>query len=104
MEKKVTIGEKTIDFKANASTPLRYRSIFKTDLLKDMERLQKDNSDTTPVLQLAYVMAKQANPSIDCDVLDWLDQFEMVPFYQAMPEILALWGENNTTLETSKKK
>lgn len=104
MEKKVKIGEIVVSFKANASTPLRYRTLFKTDLLKDMERLQKDNSDTTPVLQLAFVMAKQADASIDLDIYDWLDQFEMIPFYQAMPEILSLWSDSNTTLETSKKK
>lgn len=104
MEKKVTIGDKEVLFKANASTPLRYRAMFKSDLLKDMERLQKENDDTTPVLQLAFVMAKQADPTLNLDIYDWLDQFEMIPFYNAMPEFLALWGESNTSLETSKKK
>ena len=104
MEKKVKIGEIEVSFKANASTPLRYRMLFKSDLLKDIERLQKDNSDTTPVLQLAYVMAKQANPDITDDIVEWLDQFDLIPFYQAMPQFLALWGESKTTLETTKKK
>ena len=104
MEKKVTIGDKEVLFKANASTPLRYRAMFQTDLLKDLEKLQNKTGETTPILQLAYIMAKQADTSINVDIYDWLDQFDIVPFYNAMPEIMGIWGASNTTLENSKKK
>ena len=103
MRKEITIGDKTVLFESSASTPLRYRRTFGSDLIRDMESVQKTN-DTEPVLKLAYIMAKQADSTVSDDIVEWLDQFDMIPFFESLPQLIALYSESNKTLETSKKK
>lgn len=103
MRKEINIGDIKVTFESSASTPLRYRRMFGSDLIRDMENVQKTN-DTEPILKLAFIMAKQADSTISDDIVEWLDQFDMIPFFESLPQLVALYTESNRTLETSKKK
>ena len=49
-------------------------------------------------------MACHADPSIQGNINDWLDQFEMFSIYEILPEILELWGSNLFTDISQGKK
>ena len=105
MEKNILIDGREVPFKATAATIRIYRQTFQRDILNDMERLQKEASDgrmTAEALEMfenmAYVMARQADPTIPSTADEWFD------IYQILPEIVALWGVSTTTLSESKKK
>lgn len=112
MEKVITVDGKNIPFKATASTTRRYRQKFGRDLLVDMQNLINGmaNPEALSVELLeafenvAYIMAKQADPTIPEDPNDWLDGFEMMSIYEVLPELIELWGLNMETLEDTKKK
>lgn len=113
MQKVINISGKDIPFKATASTPLRYRERTGRDLLKDLFSMSAASSkngavdfskiDTEILTQLAYTMAKQADPDLP-EYVDWLDDFEPFDVINACGEILTLWGMSQQQLEKSKKK
>lgn len=115
MERKINIDGREIPFKATAGTARRYRTRFGRDLLKDMQSLltATQTSETGgPALtsealsvfeNVAYIMARQADPTIPDDPDEWLDGFEMFSIYEVLPEILALWGDQYVTTVESKK-
>jgi len=43
---------------------------------------------------IAYIMAKHADPSIQDTPEEWLDEFNMFSIYQVLPKIIELWGLN----------
>ena len=117
MTRDIKVGSKTVKMKASAATPMLYRVEFNRDIFSDMQKMQTaveqsdENASEIPVEMLttfenvAYIMAKQANegkkfPKID----EWLDSFEMFNIYEALPQIIELWGENKATASNSKKK
>jgi hypothetical protein len=52
---------------------------------------------------IAYVMAKHANPKIPDTQEEWLDEFIIFSIYQVLPKIIQLWGLNvKTDVETKK--
>lgn len=113
MIKEIVIDGKTVPMKATASTAIRYRQWFKSDLLKDMLDLykvqEKGSQEFTyeqleVFLHLAYTMAKQANGSIPNDCEDWLDEFSVFPIDEVFPEIMELWQSSIQTLDEAKKK
>ena len=110
MEKKIKVGDEEIAFKATASTPRRYRQRFGRDLFVDITTLvtNAQNGLTAGDLEcfenVAYIMAKQADPNIPEDPDEWLDQFETLDIYQVLPEIIQLWGLNAMTIDEPKKK
>ena len=53
---------------------------------------------------IAFIMAKHADPSIPDTVEDWLDEFNTFSIYQVLPELIDLWGMNVQTQSESKKK
>lgn len=125
MEKVVEIDGKEVGFKASAATPYMYRSIFGRDLIKDMVALynsyrvaeasteyspeeEKNAARLTAVdlqifLNASWVMAREYDRSIP-GVEEWLEGFEMFSIYKVFPVIIDLWGLNNKTLATPKKK
>lgn len=114
MEKTITVGSQQIRFKATASTPLRYRERTGRDLLKDLFSLTGaadknagtidfSKLDSEILQQLAYTMAKQANPDLP-EYMDWLDEFEPFEIITACSDILTLWGMSQTPTTKSKKK
>ena len=52
---------------------------------------------------IAYIMAKHADPSIPDSPEEWLDGFNTFSIYQVLPEIIKLWGLNVQTTVASKK-
>lgn len=104
MEKVIKIGNKSVTFKATASTALRYMSQFHTDLLKDMQSadISGDLEQLTPVMNLAYIMAKQANDDIT-DPYSFFDEFEYIDLISALPDVLHLWASSATSTIKAKK-
>ena len=52
---------------------------------------------------IAYVMAKHADPEIPDTPEDWLDEFSTFSIYQVLPKIIELWGLNMKTEVEAKK-
>ena len=106
----VKIGDKEVKMKASADTPRLYRHTFGRDIFQDMNKLnlnmKKGSLDTgnTEVLEnIAYIMAKQADPDIP-EISDWLEQFNIFDIFIAGKDIFLLWAKNNKTSSAPKKK
>ena len=52
---------------------------------------------------IAYAMAKHADPSIPDNPEDWLDEFNTFSIYQVLPKLIELWGMNIKTDVEAKK-
>lgn len=111
MQKTIMIGDREIPFKATASTPRRYREKFGGDLLVDINKVMPKLSggslsegDLQVFENMAYVMARQADPEIPENPDDWLDLFEILDLYQALPQLIELWGINTASLADEKKR
>ena len=112
----VEIAGKQVSFKASAAIPRIYRIKFGRDIFKDLISLRglvKDseegeitlsNADLEIFENVAYLMAKHADPTQPDNIDDWLDQFEMFAIYTVLPVILDLWSINIATQVESKKK
>lgn len=113
--KKVEIDGKQVPFKASAAIPRIYRIKFNRDIYKDLRSLEKavgDGDEQNSNLDLfslemfeniAYVMAKHADPTIPDTPEEWLDNFNTFSIYQVLPSIIELWGLNVQTDVESKK-
>ena len=113
--RKVEIDGKQVPFKASAAIPRIYRIRFNRDIYKDLRSLEKavgegneDNSNLDLFSlemfeNIAYVMAKHADPSIPDTPEEWLDEFNTFSIYQILPSIIELWGLNVQTEVESKK-
>lgn len=111
----IEIDGKEVDFKASAAIPRIYRLKFQRDIYKDISMLEKslgDNSEEESNLDLfslemfeniAFIMAKHADPSIPDEVEDWLDEFNTFSIYQVLPQLIELWGMNIKTDAEAKK-
>ncbi len=116
MQRDIKIGSAVVPMRATAAIPRLYRIKFKRDIMSDMQKLQAaadiaksengqfEISDLEVFENVAYIMAKHANANIPSDIDEWLDGFEVFDIYTALPQILALWGDNVATTSTSKKK
>ncbi len=105
----IQIGDKSITFCGNAATPIRYKQVFRQDLLMSFKGMSPDGLDTDLILQLAFIMAEQAEGtdfnSVTFDAyVDWLEQFEENDILQAMPDIVNLWMNNSKASVKAKKK
>ena len=115
MTKTVNIDGKEVLFKASAAIPRIYRLRFRRDIYKDLKELNSAVGDGDPDASsldtfslelfenIAYIMAKHADPSIPDTPEDWLDGFNTFSIYQVLPEIIQLWGLNVETEVASKK-
>lgn len=114
--KTVEIAGKEVTFKASAAIPRIYRISFNRDIFKDLMDLRGavkssetgestlSNADLEVFENVAYLMAKHADPTQPDDINDWLDQFDMFAIYEVLPVILDLWTQNiNTQIESKKK-
>ena len=112
----VEIAGKQVSFKASAAIPRLYRIKFGRDIFKDLISLKGlvqsseegettlSNADLEIFENVAYLMAKHADPTQPDNIDDWLDQFEMFAIYTVLPVILDLWSVNIATQIESKKK
>ena len=104
MKRTINIEGKDITFKATARTPLLYKQLIGKDLFVELNRLQEDQSNTLEVFgNLAYVMAKQADPTIG-DMEEWFDNFGMFSIYTALPQLSDMWAVEMTSTAVPKKK
>ncbi len=115
IEKKITIDGKEVPFRASAAIPRIYRVRFGRDLYKDMASLEGAVAGSDPGAStldvgslevfenMAYVMARHADPSVPDTPEEWLDGFEMFSIYQVLPEILGMWADNVRTDVQAKK-
>ena len=113
--KTVEIDGKEVIFKASAAIPRIYRIKFGRDIYKDLAKLEKSVSQNKegsseidiPSLEMfeniAYIMAKHADPTIPDSPEEWLDEFSTFSIYQVLPKIIELWGLNVQTDVESKK-
>ena len=113
--RKVEIDGKQVPFKASAAIPRIYRIKFNRDIYKDLRSLEKavgEGDEEKSNLDLfslemfeniAYVMAKHADPNIPDTPEECLDEFNTFSIYQVLPSIIELWGLNVQTEVESKK-
>lgn len=111
MEKTIHIDGRDVRFKATAATIRIYRQLTGRDMLMDMQELQKQSGTDgmsvealTVFENVAFVMAKQADPTIPDTADEWLDTFEMFSIYLVLPEIIELWHMNELSTSKAKKK
>lgn len=113
--KKVEIDGKQVPFKASAAIPRIYRLKFQRDIYKDLSELEKSINQANPddsnldlfslemFENIAFVMAKHADPNIPDTPEEWLDQFNTFSIYQVLPQLIELWGLNVKTDVEAKK-
>ena len=111
----IEIDGKQVAFKASAAIPRIYRLKFQRDIYKDLRVLEKsigdedENNSNLDLFSLemfeniAFVMAKHADPSIPNTPEEWLDGFNTFSIYQVLPQLIELWGLNVQTDVEAKK-
>ena len=92
-----------------------FRSKFQRDIYKDLSVLEKSINQVNPddsnldlfslemFENIAFVMAKHADPNIPDTPEEWLDQFNTFSIYQVLPQLMELWGLNVKTDVEAKK-
>ncbi len=115
MKRNIEIDGQQVAFRASAAIPRIYRMKFHRDIYKDLRALEKSIGDSDrknsslDVFSLemfeniAYVMAKHADPAIPDTPEEWLDGFNTFSIYQVLPQLIELWGLNVQTDVASKK-
>lgn len=115
LTKTIDIDGKQVTFRASAAVPRIYRIKFGRDIYKDLAALEKavgDGNEEASDLDLfslemfeniAYIMAKHADPNIPDTPEEWLDGFGTFSIYQVLPQIIELWGLNVQTQAEAKK-
>jgi hypothetical protein len=115
VEKTILIDGKNINFKTTGATPMRYKAQFGRDYFKEILKMaplinlknKKDLNikdletlDFEIFYNIAWIMAKTADPSIP-EPIAWLDEFDEFPIVDIFPQLQDMIS---STLQTSKKK
>ena len=115
MVRNIGIDGKQVAFRASAAVPRIYRMKFQRDIYKDLAALEKAVGKNTEEVSdldmfslemfenIAFIMAKHADPSIPDTPEEWLDEFNTFSIYQVLPKIIELWGLNVKTDVEAKK-
>lgn len=115
-ERTITVSGKEVTFRSSAAIPRLYRIRFGRDIFKDLSALEKsfnakskkgggfEIGDLEVFENVAYIMAKHADPETPDNIDDWLEQFEIFSIYEILPEILQMWNVNMQTDVEPKKK
>ncbi len=115
MKQNIEIDGRQVPFRASAAIPRIYRMKFHRDIYKDLKALERSLGDSTEDASsldmfslemfenIAYIMAKHADPSIPDSPEEWLDEFNTFSIYQVLPKLIELWGLNVQTEVESKK-
>ena len=113
--KKIEIDGKEVLFRASAAIPRLYRIRFRRDIYKDLAQLEKavdenvadgsmlDTFSLELFENIAFVMAKHADPNIPDTPEEWLEEFNTFSIYQVLPQIIELWGLNVETEVQNRK-
>lgn len=134
MVKTVMAGNQECVLKSSAAVPRMYRLMFNRDLFRDLAAVGKEMeaqqrreeaakeeakkrgikkpmiASEIPVRALetfeniAFVMAKHADPKQPANIEDWLAQFEMFDIYEIMPQIMEMWQLETEQIDQAKKK
>ncbi len=111
----IEIDGQKVKFKASAAIPRIYRLKFQRDIYKDLSSLEKsigngeDGESNLDLFSLemfeniAFIMAKHAEPGIPDTPEEWLDGFNTFSIYQVLPQLIELWGLNVRTDIEAKK-
>lgn len=114
--KSIEIDGRHVPFKASAAVPRIYRLRFGRDIFSDIDKLVDatkggnaeestlDVETLTIFEDVAYTMAKYADPSAPETPEEWLDTFDMFSIYFILPQIIELWRLNTKVMVESKKK
>ena len=112
---KIEIDGKEVLFRASAAIPRLYRIKFRRDIYKDLAQLEKavdenvadgsmlDTFSLELFENIAFVMAKHADPNIPDTPEEWLEEFNTFSIYQVLPQIIELWGLNVETEVKTRK-
>ena len=115
IQKNITIDGIDVPFKASVAVPRLYRLKFRRDIYQDFAALQKsagENTEESSALDIeslevfeniAYIMAKHADPVVPASPDEWLEQFNTFSIYEILPQLIDLWGLNVETQVKSKK-
>lgn len=115
LEKTIMIDGKEVKFKASAAIPRLYRIQFGRDIYRDISSLDKAMKKSDPehselglpslevFENIAYIMARHADPTVPDSVEKWLDQFSTFSIYEILPQLIELWGLNVETQVEAKK-
>jgi len=113
--RKIEIDGREVIFKASAAIPRIYRLKFQRDIYRDLRALEKSVDTQNPeestldlfslemFENIAFIMAKHAEPSIPDTPEEWLDGFNTFSIYQVLPQLIELWGLNLKTDVEAKK-
>ena len=127
MERTIKVGGAELRMRASALIPRLYRFRFGRDLIKDMTQLEKAYKkamslkedatdeekqdaelgvlDLTIFENVAWAMAKNADPNVPNDPDEWLDAIDGVfSVYEVLPQILDLWTAGLETTSNPAKK
>lgn len=111
MYREIKIGKNTIPMLANGATPIRYRMVFKKDLINEFQQVEGNNYSIAvdTLSELAFIMAQAAQmedmSKLNMEVyIEWLEQFEPLDLTEAVEEIVDLYMGNSETISEVKKK
>lgn len=114
MFKNIEIGGITVPMLVNGATPIRYRHVFRKDIITEFQQAQDDYSKVVNSMpELAFIMAMQAKAqdgAIDLNLLnedkylEWVEQFGAMDLPMASEQIINLYLGNNATSSEPKKK
>ena len=127
MERTIRVGATVMRMRASALIPRLYRFRFGRDLIKDMSQLEKAYKkavtvkedatdeerqdaqlsvlDLTIFENVAWCMAKNADPNVPNEPDEWLDTIDGVfSVYEVLPQILELWTAGLETTSNPAKK
>jgi hypothetical protein len=98
--------ERTIAMLATASTPIRFKQLFGTDLLTGI--MKDGDFDLDVISKLAYLMANQAAhadlKTLDMNkYIDWLDDFDSMAFMDNVQDILSVYFRSEERRSQAKK-
>ena len=126
MTKTVTIDGKEYRMRASALTPRLYRAFFKRDMMRDMQNLLKayakvselpedasdeEKNEANMVIldylevfeNIAWLFCREGGEQVGSSPDEWLETIEgMLSIYEAMPAIIELWADNQTTTSNPK--
>lgn len=115
LTKTIQVDGQDVTLRASAAIPRIYRIKFNRDMFNDLHMLAKamstneegmstlDNFSLEVFENIAYVMAKHADPTIPDTPEEWLDCFRTLSIYQVFPKIMELW-ELNLNVDVEAKK
>ena len=120
MTRTVMIDGREVPLRASASIPRLYRIKFRRDIMQDMvtiqnavEKASREAGEAASSIPLeclemfenvAYLMAKHADPAVPGTVEEWLDGFDTFSIYAVFPVISEMWDENVKTMSVPAKK